>query len=113
MSIAAEATVPPEPTTKMLCGASEVPPGTVTLTAIAALLVTVDGDPESTVPTVESSRYVSVSPTRKLATVPVTIAGNATIGAVESRTNDAVATVTGALFEPSAPIHDPMPACTE
>ena len=56
MSIAAAANEPPEPTTKILCGASEVPAGTVTLTAIDALLVTVDGDPESTGPTAESSR---------------------------------------------------------
>ena len=56
MSIAAAANEPPEPMTKMLCGALEVPAGTVTLTAVEVLLVTVAGEPTSTGPIGESSR---------------------------------------------------------
>ncbi len=56
MSIAAAANEPPEPTTKMLCGALEVPAGTVTLTAVDALLVTAAGVPTRTGPAGESSR---------------------------------------------------------
>ena len=40
----------------MLCGALEMPAGTVTLIAVDALLVTVAGEPASTAPVGESSR---------------------------------------------------------
>ena len=54
MSTAADATDPPEPTTNTLCGASVVPAGSVTLTAIEVVLVTTDGDPVSAGPVGES-----------------------------------------------------------
>lgn len=45
--------------------------------------------------------------------MPVTVAGSEVIGAVESRTNDDVDTVIAALLVLSAPVHEPIRACTE
>ncbi len=64
MSMAADATDPPEPTTNTLCGASVVPTGSVTLTAIEVVLMTTDGDPVSAGPVGESRWNVRVSPRR-------------------------------------------------
>ena len=54
MSMAADATDPPEPTANTLCGASDVPTGSVTLTGVEVVLETTDGDPVRTVPVGES-----------------------------------------------------------
>ena len=44
--------------------------------------------------------------------MPVTMAGNDVIGAVESSTKVEAATVTAALAALSAPVHDAVRACT-
>ena len=113
MSSAADATVPVEPTTKMLCGASDVPDGTVIETLMDALLVTVEGDPVRIGPVGESKRKERVSPTVKLAIVPASTTGSAAIGAVDERLYDATDTVVSAPRMLIAPVQEPCFACTE
>src|SRR5688500_11391294 len=106
MEMAAAATVPPVPTAKIEWGASDVPTGTVTLTAAVPLGGTTAGVPLRTTPVALSRWKLRPSPGAKPAIVPVSVAGRL-VTEVGERVRLASPTVTAAPSALSRPRQAP------